>query len=87
MLLESRLTPGPARPRLHDGVLRALREAGFSVELAYSAFLTLDSYIYGFTFQELSWPFEPEERPELIKSMRPDFSQPSTPSSLKRWTY
>jgi hypothetical protein len=39
-------------------VLRNLREAGFSVELAAHAYSVLDSYIYGFTLNELSLPFD-----------------------------
>src|SRR5438132_6001472 len=48
-LMESRAQPGPATLRHHDSVLRNLRTAGFSVELAAHAYSVLDSYIYGFT--------------------------------------
>ena len=61
-LMESRSTPGPATLRHHDAVLRILRNAGFSVELAAHAFSVLDSYIYGFALQEANLPFQnPEE--------------------------
>lgn len=79
MLLETRLAPGPARLRLYDGVLGALRRDGFSVELAYNAFLTLDSYIYGFTLQEAWMPFEPEQRSEVVERMRPAISSAEYP--------
>jgi AcrR family transcriptional regulator len=60
-LMESRVQPGPATLRHHDAVLRNLREAGFTVELAAHAYSVLDSYIYGFTLNELSLPFDTSE--------------------------
>jgi AcrR family transcriptional regulator len=60
-LMESRSTPGPATLRHHDGVLRVLRTAGFSVELSAHAFSVLDSYIYGFALQEANLPFQDSE--------------------------
>jgi len=60
-LMESRVQPGPATLRHHDSVLRNLREAGFSVELAAHAYSVLDSYIYGFTLNELTLPFDTSE--------------------------
>jgi hypothetical protein len=50
--------------RHHDAVLRVLRTAGFTVEMAAHAFSLLDSYIYGFALQETSLPFETSE--ELV---------------------
>src|SRR5438128_11753827 len=66
-LMESRVQPGPATLRHHDSVLRNLREAGFSVELAAHAYSVLDSYIYGFTLNELTLPFDnsPEKVAEV----------------------
>jgi AcrR family transcriptional regulator len=78
-LIESRVSPGPARLRHHDRVLGALRGAGFSVALAYSAFLTIDSYIYGFVLQEVWWPFSHDERPEVIDALRPAISPTEYP--------
>jgi AcrR family transcriptional regulator len=46
-------TVGGPRIRYMDWLLRRLREAGFSVELAYSAYHTLDSHIFGFTLWQL----------------------------------
>jgi AcrR family transcriptional regulator len=45
---EARLIGGP-RIRYMEWLLRRLREAGFSADLAYSAYHTLDSHIFGFT--------------------------------------
>ena len=57
-LMESRAQPGPATLKHHDAVLRNLRTAGFSVEMAAHAYSVLDSYTYGFTLNELSLPFD-----------------------------
>jgi AcrR family transcriptional regulator len=47
-----RVVGGP-RIRYMEWLLRRLREAGFSAELAYSAYHTLDSHIFGFTLWQL----------------------------------
>ena len=60
-LMESRAQPGPATLRHHDSVLRNLRDAGFTIEMAAHAYSVLDSYIYGFTLNELSLPFDTSE--------------------------
>lgn len=67
-LLESRSRPGPARLRYLNGVVGALVDAGFPIELAYHAFLTLDSYIYGFALQEASAPIPPERAAQAAES-------------------
>src|SRR5262249_15103444 len=43
---------GP-RVRYMEWLLRRLREAGFSADLAYSAYHTLDSHIFGFTLWQI----------------------------------
>jgi AcrR family transcriptional regulator len=60
-LLESRSRPGPARLRYLNGVIGTLVDSGFPIQLAYHAFLTLDSYIYGFALQEASSQVPPEQ--------------------------
>ena len=60
-LMESRVQPGPATLRHHDSVLRNLRDSGFSIEMAAHSYSVLDSYIYGFTLNELSLPFDSSE--------------------------
>lgn len=65
--MESRVRPGPESLRLHNDVLRCLREAGFSIELAIHANSVLDAYIYGFALQEKSVPFDsPDEVTDVI---------------------
>jgi AcrR family transcriptional regulator len=68
--MESRLTPGPATLRHHDAVIGALRNAGFTVELAAHAYSAIDSYLYGFAMQELNLPFH---TPEEIAAMAAAF--------------
>ena len=46
-------TIGGPRIRYMEWLLRRLREAGFSADLAYSAYHTLDSHIFGFTLWQL----------------------------------
>ncbi len=57
-LLDSRTNPGPETLLHHDAVIGSLRAGGFSIAGAAHAFSLLDSYIYGFTVQEVSMPFE-----------------------------
>ncbi len=48
-------TRTPSGPRLHymEWLLRRLREAGFSPDLAYSAYHAIDAQIFGFTLWQL----------------------------------
>lgn len=59
--MESRIRPGPATLRHHDSVIGTLRKAGFSIEMAAHAYSALDSYIYGFTLNEQTLPFDTSE--------------------------
>lgn len=54
----SRVNVGPANLRYVDATLGCLRKAGFSLEMADHAWNAIDSHIYGFTLQELNFPFE-----------------------------
>ncbi len=73
-LIESHSSTSDVRLRYADSVLSVLRRAGFTIQQAYGAFLTLDSYIYGFVLQEVNWPHEPQEVPEAIEQIRPQVS-------------
>lgn len=55
-LMESRSSPGPANMRHHDAVIGCLRRGGFSIALASHAYAVLDSYVYGFAFEETTLP-------------------------------
>lgn len=69
VLLESRASSSPVRYRYAESALACLRKAGFSIEVAYNAVLLMDSYLYGFTLQEVSWPFEPGESATHLSSL------------------
>jgi AcrR family transcriptional regulator len=70
-LIESRPNLSPVRLKYADSVLGGIRGAGFAVDVAYQVFLTLDSYVYGFTLQEVNWPYPVQEVPARIESLRP----------------
>ncbi len=64
-LIESRRNAGPARLRYLDAVIGVLAGAGFTMPMAIRAIMALDSHTYGFALQELAWPFDLENAPEL----------------------
>jgi AcrR family transcriptional regulator len=73
-LMEPRATPGPATLQHHDAVIGCLRNAGFTIELAAHAFSVIDSYLYGFTMQELNLPFTtPKETAEMAATFLDQF--------------
>jgi AcrR family transcriptional regulator len=61
MLKDSGTQPGPSTLRHHDRVIGTFRNGGFSVAMTAHAFSAVDSYVYGFSVQETSLPFETEE--------------------------
>lgn len=76
-LIESRRNAGPATLRHHDAVIGSLRAAGFSITDAVHAVSVIDSYVYGFTLQELQLPFDTREEfedaaSELVRHMPVD---------------
>jgi AcrR family transcriptional regulator len=64
-LIESRRTAGPARLRYLDAVIGVLSAAGFPMPMVLQAIMALDSHTYGFVLQELAWPFDFENAPEM----------------------
>jgi AcrR family transcriptional regulator len=64
----SRVNVGSAMLRYVDATLGCLREAGFSYEMADRGWNAIDSHIYGFTLQELNFPFEPGEYSEAAQN-------------------
>ena len=62
MLSSPRLIP--ARMNWMEGVLKTLREGGFSANLTHHAYHALDSHITGFTLWVVSFPFQTHE--ELV---------------------
>ena len=55
-LMESRTTPGPATLAHHDAVIACLRRGGLSLQLTAHAYAILDSFVYGFAFEETTLP-------------------------------
>lgn len=55
-LMESRVAPGPANLSHHDAVIGCLRTGGLSVQMAAHAYAVLDSFVYGFAFEEATLP-------------------------------
>ena len=55
-LMESRTQPGPANLGHHDAVLATLKRGGFSPQMMAHAYAILDSFIYGFAFEEAVLP-------------------------------
>ena len=69
-LMDSRTNPGLATLRHQDAVLGCLRSGGFSLAGAAHAISVLDAYIYGFTLQELSLPFQsPDEVADVASGL------------------
>jgi AcrR family transcriptional regulator len=58
---------GVSLPRLRygDGLLRTLREGGFSKELTYHAFHILESHVVGFTLHRQNFPYDSEQLVEM----------------------
>ena len=71
MALVSRVNVGPAMLRYVNATLGCLREAGFSFAMADHAWNAIDSHIYGFTLQELKFPFEAEDYSDVAESYLP----------------
>ena len=55
-LMESRLSPGHETLLHHDAVLGCLRRGGLSLNMTAHALAVLDSYLYGFAFEEAHLP-------------------------------
>lgn len=71
LLIVSRVNVGPAMLRYVDATIGCLREAGFSYEMADRAWNAIDSHIYGFTLQEMHFPFDPSEYASAAKEFIP----------------
>lgn len=55
-LMESRMSPGPDNLSHHDAVIGSLRNGGLSIHLTAHAYAILDSFVYGFAFEEATLP-------------------------------
>lgn len=71
MLIVSRVNVGPAMLRYIDATIGCLCKAGFSYAMADRAWNAIDNHIYGFTLQELNFPFDPSEYAEVAQDFLP----------------
>ena len=79
MLLMSRINISPAMLRYIDATLGCLRESGFSFPIADYAWNAIDSYIYGYTLQELNFPVEPDEYASAAAAFLPEVAADAYP--------
>lgn len=70
VLVQSHVNPSEIRLERANAVIGTLREAGFSIELAYKAQLAIESFVYGFVLHEVNWPFEPEQQSEVAANLK-----------------
>ena len=71
MLMLSRINIGPAMLNYVNATIGCLNEAGFSLPMADHIWNTLDSYIYGFSIQELNFPIDPSEYAKTAQDYLP----------------
>ncbi len=85
-LMESRAS-GSVQLTQHNAVLACLRQAGFSIPMAHRALLTLDSYLYGFAFQQTAWPYDSQQLPDVVERMLPRVSTQAYPYVVELMQY
>lgn len=85
-LIESRRS-GPTLLAATNAVVGCLRAGGFPIHLAYRALLVLDSYLYGFAFQEVSWPHQRSELPRVVDDMLPEVPEADYPHLVELMGY
>lgn len=79
VLMESRLAQSPVRLQYANAVLGLLRQGGFTVPMAYRAFLLIDSYLYGFIIQEVNWRFDDSNISQVAEEMSAHMSPADYP--------
>jgi len=75
MAMMTRANAGPAMLRYVDATIGCLIRAGFSYETADHAWHTMDNHIYGFTLQEVNFPFR---EPDYADTAREFMSKTTT---------
>ena len=78
-LIESQVAPSKVRFERAEALIGTLRNAGFSIDMAYKANLAINSYIYGFIQQEIHWPFKPMEQGNVAARLQPRVSPDEYP--------
>ena len=82
-LIVARVNVGPSMLRYVESTLASLRSAGFSMEMVDHAWNAMDSYIYGFTLQELNFPFQPEEYSDAAEEYLPQLPADRYPNLIE----
>jgi len=77
--LWSTRTPGPARLRYFESILRALREAGFSVDTACRGFHAVTTHVLGFTLQKLDFPVDERDLSDVARDFLAEMSTADHP--------
>lgn len=86
-LIESRVMLRPATMRYADAIIGSLRDGGFPIQAALRAMLILDSYVYGFTLQEVSWPVPAAEVAESTARLRAEVQSDAYPNLAEMVEY
>ena len=86
-LIEARVDFGSARLPIFDALIGLMRRAGFSIEATYNALILMDSYIYGFTLQEVSWLASSRERAEHAGDRLPTVPAGALPHVQEMWAF
>jgi AcrR family transcriptional regulator len=87
LIISRPMSSGPARPRHSDAILRTMRRARFSPELAHLAFHVLDSYVVGFTVQEVNLTVPRDDMPRLAAAFLRDFPTAEYPHFAEHVAY
>ncbi len=78
-LFVSRINIGPAMLHYVDTTIGYLQAAGFSYKKADYCWNMIDSFLHGFTLQELNFPFEPSEYKDVAKDFSPQLPKDQYP--------
>jgi AcrR family transcriptional regulator len=87
LIISRPVSSGPSRLRHGDAILRVMRRAGFSPQLAHHAFHVLDSYVVGFTVQEVSITIPRADLPRLASEFLRDFPRDEYPHFAEHIEY
>ncbi len=78
-LMVSRVNTGPNMLAYVDATIGCLVDAGFSYPMADYGWNALDGFVYGFTLQQLNFPFEPEEYAQTAQDFMPELPPETLP--------
>lgn len=82
-VMESRRNPGPTRLRYLDTIVGLLLGAGFDTLGVGDAFMAIDSLVYGFTIQLLSFPLDLRDDRDEAAAMAQEVFATSFPNLVR----